>query len=99
MMLDARFRPDGAPAGAPALTDLGEPPAAITASAVAFLDSGEPIWATQLATGELWHSLAAKRPQKLPGAVVAPLEVLPRARDAYVLLLAKQGAPFLYALR
>lgn len=99
MMLDARFRPDGAPAGAPTLTDLGEPPAAITAGAVAFLDSGEPIWAAQLATGELWHSYAARHPQKLPGAVVAPLELLPRARDGYVLVLAKQGAPFLYALR
>jgi hypothetical protein len=98
-MLDARFRPDGAPAGAPTLTDLGEVPAAITATAVAFLDSGDPVWAVQLTTGELWHSYAPQRLQKLPGTIVAPLEVLPRGPDAYVLILPKQGAPTLYALR
>jgi hypothetical protein len=98
-MLDARFRPDGAPAGAPTLTDLGDVPATITASAVGFLDSGDPIWAVQLTTGELWHSYAQQRLQKIAGTIVAPLELLPRGPDAYVLVLPKQGAPTLYALR
>ena len=99
VLFEARFRPDGAPAGAPTLTDLGDVPAAIAASAVAFLDSGDPIWAVQLTTGELWHSYAQQRLQKIPGTIVAPLELLPRGPDAYVLVLPKQGAPTLYALR
>ncbi len=98
-LLEAQFGPDGAPAGPPVLTDLGEPPGVPVGAVAALPEPGGSIWAVLLADGRVWHSRAPQRPQRLPGAALLPLQLLLRGERAYLLVLPPQGGPVLIALQ
>jgi hypothetical protein len=98
-LLEASFGPDGAPRGAPQLTDVAQfgdlPPLA----AACCFHAGRAIFAALLADGMLVHNAGGSGAMKLTAQPLIPLQLLSFDRDAHVLVLPGQGAPQFMPLR
>jgi hypothetical protein len=98
-LLEASFGPDGAPRGAPELTDVAQfgdlPPLA----AACCFHAGRAVFAALLADGTLVHNAGGSGAMKLTLQPITPLQLLSFDRDTHLLVLPGQGAPQFIPLR
>ena len=96
-LLQARFDAGGAPIGGVKVDDVPGLDALPTAAAVAFRPSGEIAWAALLSSGAIVSSVSRK-PARVSGAVLVPMQLHASERNLYLLVQPADGAPALEQL-